>query len=282
MNLGFIGLGAMGSAIAKNLAAAGHQIKAWNRSGVELDGITRVATVEDVFDADVVFTMLSDDAAIRAVLLDKGTLTKAKPGTIHIVCSTISVAFSQELMTVHAEAGLRYIAAPVLGRPDVAARAELNVLVAGAREATEAVAPLFEAIGRHTWNLGEEPPRANIAKIACNMMITMAIEAMAESTVLVEGSGLPRDQFFELILGTLFGSRPYQSYSANISAERYEPGFKAVLGLKDLRLAREASAAIGKSLPMLDAVHGRMAQAVEAGMGSKDWSAMAGYTINHA
>lgn len=131
MNLGFIGLGAMGSAIAKNLAAAGHQIKAWNRSGVELDGITRVATVEDVFDADVVFTMLSDDAAIRAVLLDKGTLTKAKPGTIHIVCSTISVAFSQELMAVHFGGGPPLLA-PHGGRalPEAAIAAPIELQLA--------------------------------------------------------------------------------------------------------------------------------------------------------
>ena len=276
MDLGFVGLGAMGSAIARNLAACGHDIKAWNRSGKTLDGVRAAASALDAFDADVVFTMLSDDEAIRAVLLDGQVLSKAKAGTIHVVCSTISVAFSQELAAAHAKAGLAYIAAPVLGRPDVAAKAELNILAAGPQHAKEVVALLFAAIGRRVWDLGEEPPRANIAKIACNMMIIMAIEAMAEATVLVEGSGLARDQFFELILGTLFGSRPYQTYSANIAAERYEPGFKAVLGLKDLRLAREASATIGRTLPMLDAVHARMVQTVDAGMGNKDWSALAG------
>jgi NAD-binding of NADP-dependent 3-hydroxyisobutyrate dehydrogenase len=117
------------------------------------------------------------------------------------------------------------------------------------------------------------------AKIACTMMITMAIEAMAEAVVLTEANGLPRDRFFELILGTLFGSRSYQVYSGNIANPNYEPGFKATLGLKDLRLAREAAEQVGRTLPMLDAVHRRMAETVDAGMGDRDWSVMADFTI---
>ena len=111
------------------------------------------------------------------------------------------------------------------------------------------------------------------------MMITMAIEAMAEAVVLTEASGLPRDRFFELILATLFGGRSYQVYSANIAEGRYEPGFKAALGLKDLRLATEAASEAGRHLPMLEAVHGQMAAAVDAGLGEKDWSAMAAFTL---
>jgi len=114
------------------------------------------------------------------------------------------------------------------------------------------------------------------------MMITMAIEAMAEAVVLTEASGLSRDRFFELILGTMFGSRSYQVYSANIANQRYEPGFKASLGLKDLRLAREAAEQGGRTLPMLDAVHRRMAETVECGMGDRDWSAIAEFTINRS
>ena len=108
--------------------------------------------------------------------------------------------------------------------------------------------------------MGKEVPAANAAKIACNMMITTAIEAMAEAVILTEANGLGRDRFFELILGTLFGSRSYQLYSANIAKQHYEPGFKASLGLKDLRLAREAAKQGGRTLPMLDTVHRRMAR----------------------
>ncbi len=177
-------MGAMGRAMAKNLAAAGHQVKAWNRSRVEVDGVTTVASPVDVFQGDAVLTMLSDDAAIEATLVEPKVLEQAKSGVVHVVASTISVAFAQKLVSLHESAGVEYVSAPVLGRPDVAAKGELNILAAGAPAAVERVRPLLEVVGGRIWDLGVEPPTANAAKIACNMMITMAIEAMAEAVVL--------------------------------------------------------------------------------------------------
>ena len=282
MEVGFIGLGAMGSAMARNLATAGHTVRAWNRSGDPgIAGVTMASNPVDAFGAEAVFTMLSDDPAIREVLLEPGVLAKAKPGLVHVVTSTISVAFAGELAAAHAAAGVGYVSAPVLGRPDVAAKGELNILAAGKREAVETVRPLLDVLGKKVWDMGEEPPRANAAKIAANMMITMAIEAMAEAAVLTEANGLPRAAFFELILGTLFGGRAYENYSGHIAQESYEPGFKARLGLKDLRLATEAAKDAGRRLPMLDAVRGRLGEAVDAGLGNKDWSIMADYTLKH-
>jgi 3-hydroxyisobutyrate dehydrogenase-like beta-hydroxyacid dehydrogenase len=280
MDIGVIGLGAMGRAMAKNLAAAGHKVKAWNRSATTLEGVEMVGAPADVFRGDAVLTMLSDDAAIRSVMLDSHLLKAANKGLVHVNTSTISVAFAKELVAAHQDAGIAYVAAPVLGRPDVAAKGELNILAGGSVEAIKAVRPLLEVIGSRIWEMGTEAPAANATKIACNMMITMAIEAMAEAVVLTEANGMSRDAFFELILGTLFGSRSYQIYSANIAAGNYEPGFKAVLGLKDLRLAMEAAAEAHRRLPMLTAVHGRMSETVAAGLGEKDWSAMAKFTID--
>jgi 3-hydroxyisobutyrate dehydrogenase-like beta-hydroxyacid dehydrogenase len=238
-----------------------------------------VTSPKEAFQADVVFTMLSDDAAIREVLLSSNVLRDARPGAVHVVMSTISVELVDELRVRHAEAGIGYVAAPVFGRPDVAAAALLNIIVAGEAKAVDTARPLLDLIGKKIWVMGQDPKQANAAKIAGNMMITMAIEAMAEGVVLTEANGVGRDRFFELILGTLFGSRSYQVYSANIAGQHYEPGFKATLGLKDLRLAREAAGQAGRVLPMLDAVHSRMAETVDAGQGDRDWSAMAEFTI---
>ena len=284
MEVGFIGLGAMGSAMARNLVKAGHTVRAWNRSGdAGIEGVAMASDPADAFGAEAVFTMLSDDPAIREVLLESGVLGRARPGLVHVVTSTISVAFAGELAAAHGAAGVGYVSAPVLGRPDVAAKGELNILAAGKPEAVAKVRPLLDVLGKKVWDMGEDPPRANAAKIAANMMITMAIEALAEAAVLTEANGLPRGDFFELILGTLFsGSRSYATYSANIANSAYEPGFKARLGLKDLRLATEAAEAAGRRLPMLDAVRGRLGEAVDAGLGDKDWSVMADYTLNHA
>ena len=283
MEVGFIGLGAMGSAMAANLAKAGHAVRAWNRSAdaaKTIEGVTMVPSPDEAFQAEAVFTMLSDDPAIRSVLLEPGVLGRAKQGVVHVVTSTISVAFADELAEAHAAAGIGYVAAPVLGRPDVAAEGQLNILAAGQPGAVAAVRPLLDVLGKKVWDMGEVPARANAAKIAANMMITMAIEAMAEAAVLTEANGLPRADFFDLVLGTLFGGRSYESYSAKITKEDYEPGFKARLGLKDLRLATEAAQAAGRRLPMLDAVRIRLGEAVDAGLGDKDWSVMADYTLN--
>ncbi|SDR33738.1 3-hydroxyisobutyrate dehydrogenase [Paraburkholderia fungorum] len=281
MEIGIIGLGAMGREIARNLVAAGHAVTAWNRSGGNVEGVRMVETPVQALQVDMTLTMLSDDSAIRGVLLDANLLSQARPGLVHVVASTISVAFAQELVEIHAAAGVAYVAAPVLGRPDVAARGELNVLAAGAPGALERVKPALDVISKQVWDMGDEPHTAYAAKIACNMMITMAIEAMAEAVVLTETNGLSRERFFELILGTLFGSRPYQSYSGNIIRDTYQPGFKATLGLKDLRLAKEAATDAARVLPMLDVVHGRMREVVNAGHGDLDWSAIAKFTIDH-
>jgi 3-hydroxyisobutyrate dehydrogenase-like beta-hydroxyacid dehydrogenase len=278
MQIGFIGLGKMGSAMAVNLAKAGHQVHAWNRSAVDAGEIPGVAIVDSVaaaLECEVVFTMLADDAAIRSVLLDSGALDGARAGLIHIVTATISVAFSKALAADHAARGLAYVAAPVFGRPDAAAAAQLNVVLAGPDAAVAKVTPLLETLSTKVWSLGGEPAQANAAKIAGNMMITQAIEAMSEGVALAGANGVAADTFLELMTGTLFGARAYQSYAPKIVSGDFTPGFKMKLGLKDLRLATELADAAEVTLPVLDAVRTRMHDAVEAGMGEQDWSAIA-------
>ncbi|MBB4004614.1 NAD(P)-dependent oxidoreductase [Aurantimonas endophytica] len=282
MHIGFIGLGSMGRAMARNLIKAGHDVSAWNRTALKPEaahGITTVDGPEEAFQAEVVFTMLSDDAAIRGVVLEGALLDGARAELIHVVTSTISIAFAEELAARHEEAGVGFVSAPVLGRPDVAARGELNMLVGGKVDAITAIKPLLAVLSKKVWQLGEIPAQANAAKIAANMMIAMAIEAMAEGVALTESVGLERARFFELILGTLFAGRAYESYSAQITEGAFKPGFQAKLGLKDLRLATEAGSATGRSLPMLDAVRERLSDAVSAGLGERDWSIMADVTL---
>ena len=278
MQIGFIGLGKMGSAMAVNLARAGHQVHAWNRSPVdaaEVPGVTIVDSVAAALDTEVVFTMLADDAAIRSVLLDSGALDSARTGLIHIVAATISVAFSKALAADHAKRGLAYVAAPVFGRPDAAAAAQLNVVVAGPEDAVATIAPLLETLSTKVWPLGTDPAQANAAKIAGNMMITMAIEAMSEGVALAGDNGVAADTFLDLMTGTLFGARAYQSYAPKIVSGDFTPGFKMKLGLKDLRLATELADAAQITLPVLDAVRTRMGAAVDAGVGEQDWSGIA-------
>jgi 3-hydroxyisobutyrate dehydrogenase-like beta-hydroxyacid dehydrogenase len=280
MDVGFIGLGKMGSAMARNIAKAGHRVRAWNRSamaGKAVDGLELVPSPRDALQADVVSTMLSDDAAIGEVLLSSNALKEARAGVVHVVTSTISVDFAEELRAKHDELGIGYVAAPVFGRPDVAEAAQLDIVVAGESSAVDKARPLFDVVGRKTWVLGDDPKQANAAKIAGNMMIAMAIEAMAEAVVLTGSNGVATEAFLDLMLQTLFGGRVYENYGAKILKGDFEPGFRMQLGLKDLGLAAAAAETSGKRLPLLDAVRARMAEAVAAGMGNRDWSAIAGY-----
>lgn len=135
--------------------------------------------------------------------------------------------------------------------------------------------PIFDAIGRKTWYLGEDPVCANIAKIAGNMMITMAIESMAEASALTEAYGLRAADFLEVVTQTLFACPSYQRYGKNIAERRYEPGFRLALGFKDAVLAGDAATDRDVNLPGATVVRDRLREAARTGWADKDWSALA-------
>lgn len=277
--IAFIGVGSMGAAIIPHLLGAGFQVSAWSRrsEAVEaLPGVTPLARAHDAFlGHDVVMTMLSDDAAVREVIIDSGALRAAHGRVVHIVMSTLSTRFVSEIQAAHRDAGVGYVAAPVFGVPAVAARAELNVLLAGADADVQTAMPVLAVISKQIWPLGQEPVRANIAKIAGNMMITLAIEAMAEASALVEGHGLPAADFFDVVTQTMFACPSYQRYARNIATQSYAPGFKLALGLKDVNLALDAAAEAGAAVPSAKIVQNSMQQAMQDGNAAKDWSILA-------
>jgi 3-hydroxyisobutyrate dehydrogenase-like beta-hydroxyacid dehydrogenase len=229
----------------------------------------------DAFAHDVVISMLADDRAVRDALISTDAISQGRVGRIHIVMSTISLAMVDELKALHAQSGVAYIAAPVFGVPAVAATGGLNILAAGPIAAIEQVQPLFDVMGKKTWRLGDDQASANVAKIAGNLMITQAIESMAEATALTEAYGLSAKAFLDIVTQTMFASPSYQRYAQNIATDTYEPGFKLTLGLKDVGLAIEAAQAAGLDLPMSEVVRSSLSIASSAGLGDKDWSALA-------
>jgi len=228
--------------------------------------------VAQVFDNDVVLTMLSDDVAVRAQVLDSGALAAARPGLVHAMMATISPALAAELEQRHHEHALGYVSAPVFGVPAAAAARQLNIVVAGASDAQARLQSVFELLGKRVWPLGEDPRRANIAKIAGNMMIALAIEAMGEAAALTESYGVSAADFLDIVTNTLFASPSYQRYGGFIGQDRYEPGFKLTLGLKDVNLALDAGRASGAVLPSAELVAAHMRQGIEQGLGAQDWS----------
>lgn len=278
MDIGFIGTGSMGAAMVPHLVAAGHAVRVWNRTRAAADaiaGVTVADTPVDAFAADVVFTMLADDAAVRRVVLDSGALAAAPPGTVHVMLATISLALVEELKAAHAAAGAAYVAAPVFGVPAQAAAGQLNVLVAGEAGAVATVMPLLDVLGRKVWPLGDDPVRANVAKLAGNLMLALAMEAMGEASALTEHYGVSAADFLDIVTNTIFASPSYQRYGGFIGRDTYDPGFKLPLGMKDVDLARAAAADRGAMLPSADLVRGNMAAAIDAGFADRDWSVLA-------
>lgn len=278
MNVGFIGVGSMGAAMIPNLVRAGHRVSVWNRNAdaaKALDGVTVLSSAGEAFANDAVLTMLADDPAVRSVIVDSGVLASATRGCVHVMMATISPALVDELVALHRDAGVGYVAAPVFGIPAAAALAKLNIVVAGDPGAIATVQPLFDVLGQKTWPLGDDPKRANVAKIAGNMMLTLAIEAMGEASALTESYGVSAADFLNIVTNTVFASPSYQRYGGYIATDTYEPGFKLVLGLKDVNLARDAAAATKTALPSLEIVRDHMLTAIDDGLGAKDWAVLA-------
>ncbi|MFD0567014.1 NAD(P)-dependent oxidoreductase [Kitasatospora saccharophila] len=216
MDVGFIGLGGMGRAMARRLLAAGHSVRVWNRSPAPVaelvaDGATAAGTLAGAFGAQVVVSMLADDRVVESLLLDEELLAEAQAAT-HVNMATVSPALARRAAELHARHGIGYVAAPVLGRTDVAAAGNLNVLAAGPAAELDRVAPLFEAMGRRTWPLGEDPAAANVAKISANFLLVSAIEAFSEAAALAEASGLDPAALLAVLTDSLFPGPVYAGY----------------------------------------------------------------------
>jgi 3-hydroxyisobutyrate dehydrogenase-like beta-hydroxyacid dehydrogenase len=281
MDIGVVGLGAMGSGMAANLLKAGHRVVVWNRSPGPVEtlkalGATAAASPADAFQGEAAVTMLADDQAVRDVVLGSGALDGARPGLVHVVSATISVALAQELETRHAELGLGYVAAPVLGRPDVAEQGQLNVLAAGDAAALAKVKVILDAIGKRTWSVGSAPHQANVAKLQVNFMIAAAIETMAEAFTVAEKSGVNPEFMYELITETLFAAPAYKTYGRFIVDQQFEPAkFKLKLGLKDVRLALAAGEAVEAPAPLAALLRDNFIDAIAHGGAELDWAGLA-------
>lgn len=246
MDIGFIGLGHMGSGIAARLLKPGRRLTVWNRSPEPVarlvaQGAQAAATPAQALDADIAFSMLANDEAIEATLLQSGALDQARQGLVHVNLATVSVALARRMDELHQARGLGYVAAPVLGRPDVAAAGELNVLLAGAPAATARARPLIEDFAHAVWPLGDDPVRANVVKLASNFALASAIETLGEAGALVAAYGVAPADLYEIMTGTAFAAPAYKTYADIIAHARFTPA-----GIRPAaRLQGRASGAAG-------------------------------------
>jgi 3-hydroxyisobutyrate dehydrogenase-like beta-hydroxyacid dehydrogenase len=283
MKVGFIGLGRMGSAMARRLIDGKHDVGVYNRSADKLKPLTDAgAKALDSIKAaatygDAVFTMLADDAALLEVVTKPGGLLQSLPkGGIHICAGTHSVATMQNVKKLHGDAGQILIATPMLGRPELVASGQAGMLVAGDKDAVARCHPLFDAIPRRTFEAGPDPVAAAAIKIANNFVLGCAIEAMGEGFSLIRKYDVTPDVFLDVMTDGLFACSAYKIYGKIIAEERYQPaGQRAILGLKDANFALEAGGAVGVPLPSGNVWRDRLVGAVAHGEAEHDWAVMA-------
>jgi 3-hydroxyisobutyrate dehydrogenase-like beta-hydroxyacid dehydrogenase len=283
--IGFIGLGHMGSAMAANLAAGGRTVIGYLREperNAELQalGIKPTNTLADLFDCDIVITMLPDDAAVHEIVFGSspartGLASGLKPGALHLSMSTISPTMSSSIGAEHGRRGQNYVAAPVFGNPDAAKARELFIVTAGQSDQVERCRPIFDLLGQRTFVIGSDPASANLVKLAGNAMTATTLEALGEVLALLRKRGVEPEKFLDVMTSTMFGSRVHRIYGAKMVQQRYAPGFAFPLALKDVRLALSEADAAGVPMPSVDVVHERLMTGVARGHAALDWSALA-------
>ena len=271
MNVGFIGLGQMGRPMVERLKAAGHSLKVYNRTR---SSPNIVSTPLQVLDAQIVITMLADDAAVRAVWIDSGLAAQLPAGAIHLNMASVSMRIARELTAIHKGA---YVAAPVFGRPPVAAQGQLDVIAAGPAAAIERCQQLFKVMAKQVFIVGDEPAKANAVKIARNFLLATVIESLGEAFALVRKCGVEPQKFQEILSGTSLGSPAYKNYGRMIVEQAWQPAqFAMPLGLKDVQLALATAADAGARLPTGELIQKHIIEALAAGRAEQDWAALAG------
>jgi 3-hydroxyisobutyrate dehydrogenase-like beta-hydroxyacid dehydrogenase len=279
MDVGFIGVGRMGRVMVANLLRAGHRVRAWDVSpaavsAAEKGGAQAAGSARQAFAGDAVISMLPNDEAMRAVFLADG-MPPEGTSTIHINMATASIECTDELAAAHKARSVPYVSATVFGRPEMAAERNLNILAAGDPAAIDRVQPLFDALGKKTWRLGNEPRQSNVTKIAGNLMVACMLEAMSEAAALSRAYGLAPADVLNVVVSSIFDVPIYRIYAGLIGERRFEPpGFDMRLGLKDAKLALDAGEEVNVPLPFASVLRDNYLDGLAHGGENKDWSAV--------
>jgi 3-hydroxyisobutyrate dehydrogenase-like beta-hydroxyacid dehydrogenase len=281
LNVGFIGLGHMGAGMAGTLLKAGHHLTVYNRTPEKAQmllgqGAKLATSIAEACQGDVVVTMLANDEAVEAVVLGRdGVIAFLPRGGLHISSSTISVDLSRHLADAHARKGQKFVAAPVFGRPDVAAAGRLFIVAGGDGAAIETASPLLDAMGQRTFIISDTPAAANLVKLSGNFLGASVIESLGEALALIGKAGIDERQYLEFLTSTLFDAPIYKTYGALITDGRFAPaGFAAPLGQKDIRLVLAAAEDLRVPMPLASLLRDRFLNLLAHGGERLDWSAI--------
>ena len=284
-DIGFVGLGHMGTAMAANLVAAGRRVIAYVRrpdqiGKLEALRVRSTTDIVDLLDCEVVISMLPDDDAVREIVFGRkdpgldGLAAGLMPGAIHLSMSTISTATASLLASEHARNGQGYVAAPVFGNPDAAKARQLFIVAAGVPADIERCQPILDILGQRTFVIGANPGEANLVKLLGNMMSATALEMLGEVVAVVRKRGLDPQPFIDIMTSTMFGGRVHKIYGDKIARQNYAPGFVLPLVLKDVRLALAEAENAGVPMPSVGVVRDRLITGIARGYAELDWTAL--------
>jgi 3-hydroxyisobutyrate dehydrogenase-like beta-hydroxyacid dehydrogenase len=283
VRVGFVGLGRMGSGMARRILSGGYDLAVFDVSRTAVDalvgeGARAADSLRAVCDGrDIVVTMLVEDAAVVDVATRPGGLCESlPPGAIHMAMGTYGVAAIRTLAAAHAQAGQVLVAAPVLGRPDLAAAGQLGVVPGGPEEAVARCEPLLQLIGRRIFHAGPKPECATAIKLANNAVLGCAMVAMAEGFALVRKYGVTPQVFQDVMVEGLFAATAYKVYGQKMVDESYDQvGSPITVGLKDALLIAAAADLARVPMPSHDVYHQRLLGAVAHGDADRDQAVLA-------
>lgn len=268
------GLGLMGRPIARTLAGKGFQVAGWNRSPLAADliqGIPMAASLEAAAKSDICLLILADSEAVDAVLGQVQRYLHA--GQIVLDMGTSDPARSTSHAARLAARGVGWVDAPVSGGPEGAAAGSLAIMAGGTKDHVERVKPILDALGGNVVHVGG-PGAGHIAKIINQLIVGLAIEAVAEALVLAERSGLDPGLVQQALRGGFADSKVMQIHGTRMIKRDYTPGGKVRTQLKDLRMALGLAEAARLTLPHLESVASRYQQLVDQGHADLDHSAL--------
>jgi 3-hydroxyisobutyrate dehydrogenase-like beta-hydroxyacid dehydrogenase len=279
LSVACLGLGRMGSGIARNIQNAGFRLTVYNRTAekmkpfVEAGAIAASTPREAAAAADIVVTNLMDDASVLgAVSGDNGILAGMRPNAIHIGTTTISPSLSTRLGELHEAQGSHYVAGPVAGRPDAAAAGKLFTFAAGKPEWLERCSPVMNAYANRIIPMGENPAIAMSMKLVGNFMVASLIELIGEAYVFAESRGVDPS----ILTGMFKQFMPAASeYVDRICARDFgRAGFTLDGGAKDITLILQAAAEVHAPLSYASVVRDKCLAAQARGLGDMDWSVL--------
>ncbi|MGL5805443.1 MAG: NAD(P)-dependent oxidoreductase [Xenococcaceae cyanobacterium] len=280
--IGFIGLGAMGLPMARNLIEAGFKLAVFNRTRAKADELAALgAEIADTPAAvasknEIVVTMVANDAVLHEIVTGGDGIGNAIASDgIHLSMSTISPQLAKELAEIHLKQGANYVASPVSGRPDAAAAKQLTMWVSGTKAAKERVAPVIAAMGKGSVDLGKDPAAGHVAKIAANVLVMNTIEILSEVFTFSEQNGLDSQVFADAIANSLFAAPIFKTYGSILpKGDLPDRGFKLSLALKDINLARAIAETSHVPMPIVNVLHDRLLASVAKGRGDLDVTAL--------